>query len=130
MKSPFSFFSRRSETPIETRDYGKIYLVLAGLLFVGTMWAVVDELSTRRPWKETQENFLALSVAKWNDQLRDARAAVDSSAAAALDAELKAAEAKLASPEAVALRREIAGIDESLLDANREFTFAKSRGDE
>ena len=91
MKGLFGFFTKRADTPIESRDYGKIYLLLSGLLFIGTMWAVIDEISTRRPWKEYQEQYFALSEQKWQERLKEAEAAFDS--AAYRDAEKALAEA-------------------------------------
>ena len=78
MKGLLDFFAKRADTPIETRDYGRIYLVLSGLLFLGTMWAVVDEISTRRPWKEMQEEYFTLSQQKWEERLKQAEASFDS----------------------------------------------------
>ncbi len=122
--------TKRSEEPVETRDYGKLYFILSALLFVGTMWAVVDEVSTRRPWKEYEEQYLTLSKQKWEQNLKDARASFDSAAYAQLAGELQAAEAKLNSPEAVAVKGQINQLEENLLDVNRDYTFAKSRDDE
>ncbi len=130
MKRLFSFFSKRAEIPVEKRDYGKIYILLAGLLFVGTMWSVWDEMYTRRPWKDIQEQFLSLSIQKWGDKLNEAHASFDSTTNAQLNDELKSATDKVNSPEVVAAQREITKIEEDLLDVNRDYTFAKSRGDE
>lgn len=126
----FQFFSKRAETPIESRDYGKIYLALSMLLFLGTMWAVVDEISTRRPWKETQEQYFRVSVQQWESRLKDAQAAFDSASYRDLESQLKDANTKLSSPEAEKIKSEVNRLDEELLDATRDFTFAKSRGDE
>lgn len=130
MKGLFGFFTKRAETPIESRDYGKLYLVLSGLLFVGTMWAVVDEISTRRPWKEYQAEYFDLSAQRWQDRLKEAEAAFDSAAYQTAHAELQAAEATMASQEVVSIQKEISAIDEDLLGANQSYTFAKSLGDE
>jgi mono/diheme cytochrome c family protein len=130
MKGLFTFFSSRAKQPIETRDYGRLYLLLSGLLFIGTMWSVIDEVSTRRPWKDTQEQYFNLSQQKWTDKLKEAEASLDSAAYAQLTNDLKAAEAKLTTPEVVGLLTEINQLEEELLDANRDYTFAKSRNDE
>jgi mono/diheme cytochrome c family protein len=130
MKGLFGFFTKRADTPIESRDYGKVYLILSGLLFIGTMWAVVDEISTRRPWKEYQQAYFTLSEQRWGDRLKEAEAAFDSAAYHEASAALSAAEAKMSSQEVLDIQKQIAGIDEELLSANRTFTFAKSKGDE
>ena len=84
MKGLLGFFTKRAEEPIETRDYGRFYFVLSGLLFLGTMWAVLDEVSTRRPWKETQNSYFSLSEKKWGEKLTEALVAFDSAAYAQL----------------------------------------------
>jgi mono/diheme cytochrome c family protein len=130
MKRLFSFFTKRADEPVESRDYGKLYFALSALLFVGTMWAVVDEISTRRPWKENQDQYLSLSQQKWQEKLNDARSSFDSASYLTLSSQLTAAEGKLNSTEVQQFLRDINALDESLLELNREFTFAKSRGDE
>jgi mono/diheme cytochrome c family protein len=130
MNGLFNYFAKRADTPIETRDYGKVYLALSALLFLGTMWAVLDEVTTRRPWKETQRDYLTLSAQKWTEKRHEAIVAFDSSKFAELEGELRATEAKLSSPEIAGLLEEIRKLDNQLLDANRDFTFAKSRSDE
>lgn len=130
MNGLFGFFVRRSEVPIEKRDYGKIYLLLAGLLFLGTMWSVLDEVATRRPWKDFQENYYDLSRQKWEDRLKAAEGNFDSTALRAVAAQIQDAEGKLASPDVVRMIREIGDLDEALLDLTRDYTFAKSQGDE
>lgn len=130
MKGLFELLSKRADEPIEKRDYGKVYLLLSGLLFIGTMWSVIDEVSTRRPWKEFQQQYFVLSDSSWAAKLKEAEEAFDSSAATELYAQLKVAEEKLNSPEVVAMQKEVNVLEESLLGANQAFTFAKSRGDE
>jgi mono/diheme cytochrome c family protein len=130
MKGLFGFFTKRAETPIESRDYGKIYLILSGLLFIGTMWSVIDEISTRRPWKEYQEQYFTLSQQRWGDRLKEAEAAFDSAAYREAEKALADAEAKLASQEVLDIQKQITAVDEELVSANRTFTFAKSLGDE
>ncbi len=130
MKGLFQFFTRRAQTPVEARDYGKIYLLLSLLLFIGTIWAVVNEVTTRRPWKDYQDRYLTLSEQKWNDRLKDAYSSFDSAAYQQLKVELNSAEAALQSKEYMEAKSGINTIEEQLLDASRDFTFAKSRSDE
>lgn len=130
MKGMFSWFTRRVDTPIESRDYGKLYLLLSGLLFIGTVWAVYDEIDTRQPWKEYQAEYFKISAEKWRGLLQEGEASFDSSSYIQLQSQLAEGNATLSSPDAVTLQQAIASLDEELLDANRAFTFAKSRGDE
>jgi len=130
MKRFFSFFIKRAGQPVEQRDYGKIYLLLAAFLFLGTMWAVFDEMFTRRPWKDVQEQYYAMSVQRWGQRLKDAQAGYDSSAYTDLISQLKEATANLSRPDVVAAQKEIQDLEEKLLNVNRTYTFAKSRDDE
>ncbi len=130
MKGFFNFITKRGDTPVETRDYGKIYFALSAILFIGTMWAVLDEVTTRRPWKDYQAEYFTLSEQKWKDRLQQAIANVDSATLNTLQEELKAAQAKLQTPEYKNAAAQSDKIDNELLDANRDYTFAKSRADE
>lgn len=98
MKFLFSFFSRRAATPIETRDYGRVYLILSLLLFLGTMWAVLDEVSTRRPWKDYEEEYYKLSRQKWQSHLQDADSLIDTAAVHQITDSLRQEEAMLNTP--------------------------------
>jgi len=123
-------FRKRGARPIEERDYSTLYILFAGFLFLGTMWAVVDEVITRRPWKDVQRAYQDLAAAKMQEQENQAAAEMDSSALADRSAELAAAEDSIAGP---AYRAALSRVDEvldSLARENRRFQFAKSRGDE
>jgi mono/diheme cytochrome c family protein len=130
MKGPFSFFSKRGNTPIESRNYSNVYLILSGLLFIGTMWSVLDEVTTRRPWKDTEEQYYNLTVQKWQDKLKDAVAAFDSTAYKQVQDSLNAANAAMETPEYKALDAQISKMENDLIDANRNYTFTKSKSDE
>ena len=121
---------RRASVPIEQRSYGIYYAVFAGFLFLGTVWAVVDEVSTRRPWKETQREYKALAAAHVRERLDQAHAQFDSSAAADLSSQLAAARDSMNSPVYALLMRASDGVLEQLIRENRAYQFAKSRGDE
>jgi hypothetical protein len=99
MKGILKNFSKKAETPVESRNYSTIYFILSGLLFIGTIWAVVDEMSTRRPWKEYQAQYYKLSEQKWNERLNEATAAFDTTKYHQLKDELQEAESKFQSPE-------------------------------
>jgi len=46
----------------EKRSYGAVWLVCSLLLFVGALWAVVDDNVFRRPWKKYQAEFNTLEI--------------------------------------------------------------------
>jgi len=74
----FNFLKKRYDTPIEVRNYSKLYLALSAILFLGTMYSVVDEVTVRRPWKEYQKQYRDTAVVRFTQRLNDAIAAFDS----------------------------------------------------
>jgi mono/diheme cytochrome c family protein len=75
---------KRAETPVELRSYGTYYLVFSGLLILGTLWAVIDEVDIRRPWKEYQSQYYGLAASKLDSLKNAALTDIDSAQAAAL----------------------------------------------
>jgi mono/diheme cytochrome c family protein len=94
------------------------------------MWAVVDEVSTRRPWKDHQKEYYALLRERVTEQLDFAKANVDSTRLIELQAGLAAAEDSMAAPAYLRMHETYTVILEQLIEENREYQFAKSRGDE
>ena len=66
----------RKDAPLgdEQRSYGALWLVCSLLLFVGALWAVVDDNIFRRPWKKFQAEFSRLEI----QRIEDANAAEQS----------------------------------------------------
>lgn len=124
-----SIFQKRSEIPIENRDYSNFYLILSGLLFVSTMWAVVDEVAIRRPWKTYQSEYVKLSEEKLSAQYNEAIAAVDSVSAADLSNRLAAARERLESKEYRDAVKKLDDLQLDLADATRDWRFARSNSD-
>ncbi|HTR80557.1 MAG TPA: hypothetical protein VMM58_02935, partial [Bacteroidota bacterium] len=122
-------FQKRTETPIENRDYSTFYMVLSGLLFLSTLWAVIDEVAVRRPWKDYQREYYKLSEEKLEAQYKDALAAVDSSAAADLTNQLAEAQKKLQSPEYLQALKKLDDLQLKLADATRDWRFSRSNSD-
>ncbi|MBM2840538.1 MAG: putative octahem cytochrome c [Bacteroidetes bacterium] len=123
-------FEKRAHTPIEQRNYSVYYIVFSGLLFLGTMWAVVDEVSTRRPWKEEQKKYLALAMQRAQERVDQASADLDSSALADAASKVEIARDSIAGPVYAELMGVYNETLEQLTDETREYQFAKSRGDE
>lgn len=120
---------KRAQTPVETRSYGKFYIIFSGILFLGTMWAVWDEVRIRRPWKEYQSNYHEILIAKLDSLQKDALAQLDSAQVAQLEADLKQAQAGLESAE---YRKSVSAktdLQKKLDLATREWRFARSRSD-
>jgi len=122
--------TKRAPRPIEERNYSVYYIVFAGFLFLGTMWAVVDEVITRRPWKDVQREYQALAERKMKEQFDQAVTEFDSSSFTDLSAKLAAAQDSMRSPVYTAALASYDRVLESLATENRRFQFAKSRGDE
>lgn len=123
---------KRSETPIEERSYGYIYLILAGLLMLTTFWAVIDMVRLRAPWQSYQRQFNRFELGLVRDQYTEAKAEFDAQYGdrySELQAQLAEAKAALESPEYKALLEEIAKANQLLVDARQDYRFAKSEMD-
>jgi mono/diheme cytochrome c family protein len=59
----------RREIDDEKKSYSGLFLLLVGLLLVGSVWAVWDDYITRRPWKKYQTNFYTLAYEKTKAEL-------------------------------------------------------------
>lgn len=121
---------KRTYIPIEQRNYSLYYLVFSGLLFVGTMWAVVDEVSVRRPWKDHQREFRQLMLSRVDAKIEEMVAELDSLELADLMEDVEAARRAMEGDEYRGMTRSLNAIQERLNDVTREYQFAKSRGDE
>jgi cytochrome c2 len=123
-------FTKSPPRPIEERNYSVYYIVFAGFLFLGTMWAVVDEVVTRRPWKDVQRDYQSLAARKMKEQYDQAVTDLDSAAYLDQSAKLGAAQDSLSSPVYTGALAAYDRVLESLAKENRGYQFAKSRGDE
>ena len=48
--------------PVEEKSLRIIFFVSASVLFITTLWAVLDETFTRRPWKVYQADFYQMKI--------------------------------------------------------------------
>lgn len=126
----FSWIKKRREIPVEQRRYDKIYLALSSILLLATLYAVIDEVSIRRPWKEYQRKFYQLKLAKLDSLYKIAVANFDSVRYKELKEELEEAKAGLESEEYKKALADYKKYEKELADLLREFQFAKSRSDE
>jgi len=94
------------------------------------MWSVVDEVTVRRPWKEYQNEYRTLAVQRFTQLRDDAVAAFDSAGYNEALGLFLETEKKLQSEEYKNAVQRFAYIKDSLVDASRNFTFAKSLADE
>lgn len=123
------FLKKRAQIPIEERNYAPIYLFFSGLLFLATIWAVLDEVTIRRPWKEYQKDFYDLGVKKLEELHKDALSRIDSVKYLNLQAELAKAEQALKSDEYKETVRKLDLLRRQLDRVTRDWRFARSRSD-
>ena len=120
---------KRSRIPVETRSYGKYYLIFSGLLFLGTAWAVWDEVRVRRPWKEYQSGYYELLAFKLDSLRTVALEGIDQDKLKELQEEFSKAEAALQSEDYQKAVDEKNDLLADLEIATREWRFARSRSD-
>lgn len=120
---------QRTEIPVEQRNYSKLYLVFSSILFLGTVWAVWDEVKVRRPWKEYQDEYRTLSLQKLDSLKQVALAEIDSAHMMELQEQLAKARAGMDSEE---YKKAVEEKEQFLRDLDivtREWRFARSRSD-
>ncbi len=119
----------KTEIPVESRNYSRLYLMFSGILFLGTVWAVWDEVKVRRPWKSYQEEYQKLLVEKL-DSLRQASfAQIDSATVAGMQERLAKALVAMESEEYKKAVEEKNKLLRELDIATREWRFARSHSD-
>ncbi len=120
---------QRARIPVEQRNYEMFYIVFSAILFLGTVWAVWDEVSVRRPWKGYQSQYYALLYQKLDSLKTAAVNAIDSTEAESLRQRLKQAQDALGSDEYVRMMDQKNGLLKDLDVATRNWRFARSRSD-
>jgi len=123
---------KRSETPVEEREYGHLYLILAGLLALTTFWAIVDMISLRAPWQryqkqlnETEYERVAAQLASVNDEIKQK----SGDRLANLEEQLRQAAADLKGDAYEDLRNDINSADFAMEKAMQKYRFEKSEYD-
>ena len=62
----------KKEIPAEKKSYSVLFFILAALLGLVTIWGFWDEMITRRPWKEIQQQFYQYEYEKTIAELENA----------------------------------------------------------
>jgi mono/diheme cytochrome c family protein/uncharacterized coiled-coil protein SlyX len=122
-------FKKRAQIPIEGRNYALIYLLFSGLLMLGTVWAVVDEVSIRRPWKEYQRDFHSYAEKNLHDRYIAALSQVDSSKYHDLQKDSTAAEQAFQSEDYSNAVLTLNKLERDLDEVTRNWRFSRSRSD-
>ncbi|MBF8247511.1 MAG: hypothetical protein HW374_311 [Bacteroidetes bacterium] len=122
-------FEERSIIPVEKRNYAVYYIVFSGILFLGTIWSVLDEVKTRRPWKEYQSGYFELAASRLDSLRQLALQEIDSAQVVELRKTVDTALAALRSEEYQKALSERMELSKALDLAIREWRFARSRSD-
>ena len=67
----------KKEIPAESKSYSVLFFILAGLLGLVTIWGFWDEMITRRPWKEIQQQFYQNEYIKTKAELENTEKPVE-----------------------------------------------------
>ncbi len=122
-------FKKRLDLLIENRNYTNFYLIISIILFLSTAWAVIDEIITRRPWKDYQSEYNYLLQQKLQANYDELISLIDSSTVAGLHVELKKAESSLENEAYKNGVEELGNLQQEYVDATREWSFARSKSD-
>ncbi|HTP80819.1 MAG TPA: c-type cytochrome [Bacteroidota bacterium] len=122
-------FEKRAQTPVENRSYAEYYIVFSALLFLGTVWAVWDEVKVRRPWKEYQEEYHALMTAALDSMHLQSLQQVDSSRVLQLNEIVRKAEEGFGTEGYQKLADTKESLQKDLDVETRDWRFARSRSD-
>lgn len=119
--------------PVEEKSLRIVFFVSASILFITTLWAVLDETFTRRPWKVYQADFYQMKIerleaefekenADFEDKYGDEYTEVQDS--------LNAARARRNSPSYGQLKEQYNKINDEVKETTQNSRFEKSGLDE
>lgn len=128
--NPAKWFAVRRSIPVEQRSYTKIYAILSMLLFAFTVWAVLDEAITRRPWKDIQADFKDFKEARLNIERKKELAKIPVDVRKSVRKELSTAKNALETDKFQTAASKLDDMDKEIAKAKRDYTFTKSRADE
>ena len=123
---------KRSEIPLEERNYSHIYFFLSALLALTTFWAVLDMIRLRAPWQEELREFNKMEIGELQKKLAAAEEKFNTDQAETykqLEAQLAEAKAQLTGAE---YRQALADSAQAVLEADKarqQYRFIKSEAD-
>lgn len=123
---------KRSETPLEERGYGLIYLILSGLLAISTFWAIWDMIHERAPWQRYQMELKELEFNNVKGELNTAEADFEANRSTtyqSLMQQVEQAQANLEGDAYEEVLRELNDAQNEIHDAMQNYRFAKSEYD-
>ncbi len=125
----FGWFNNRLHTPVEKRNYSLLYAGLAFVLFLGTFWAVYNEIDSRRPWKDYQQQYKQLKERVLKFQMREAVSEVDKAEFKKIRQEIARINKQLNSPEITAIQTKVDDLDMEIRNVSQERANLKSEAD-
>jgi hypothetical protein len=123
---------KRSDTPLEERNYSHIYFFLSALLALTTFWAVLDMIRIRAPWQEEQRKFNQIEIDSLQARLRAAEEKFNTENAESykqLETQLAAARETLKGEDYRKALQDSARADVEAYKARQQYRFAKSEAD-
>jgi mono/diheme cytochrome c family protein len=123
---------KRSEIPLEERNYSHIYFFLSALLALTTFWAVLDMIRIRAPWQEEQREFNRFEINDLKTKLAAAEEKFNTENAESykqLESQLAQAKAQLGSAEYHQAQGDSAQADLAAGKARQQYRFIKSEAD-
>jgi mono/diheme cytochrome c family protein len=123
---------KRSDIPLEERNYSHIYFFLSALLAVATFWAVLDMIRLRAPWQEELREFNKFEISELQKNLAAAEEKFKTEKADSfkqLETQLAQAQAQLAGAEYRQAQEDSAKADREAYDTRQQYRFAKSEAD-
>jgi mono/diheme cytochrome c family protein len=123
---------KRSEIPLEERNYSFIYFILSFLLAGTTFWAVFDMIRFRAPWIGEQREFNRFEIGELQKQLAAAEEKFNTEQAEnykQLEAQLAQAKVQLTGEEYRKALNDSASADLETFKARQQYRFIKSEAD-
>jgi cytochrome c1 len=123
---------KRSDIPLEERNYSHIYFFLSALLALTTFWAVLDMIRIRAPWQEEQRKFNRSEIDSLQARLRLAEEKFNTENAESykqLEAQLAAARESLQGEDYRKALHDSAQADLQAYKVRQQYRFAKSEAD-
>lgn len=124
--------AKRSDTPVEERNYSHIYLMFSAALALTTFWAVWDMIKVRSPWQDFQLRFNRLEMEdlqKKYDTAREKFETENKQRYEELQAQLQEAAGALKGAEYAAVLKDSAAAENAAAIARQNYRFAKSEAD-
>ncbi|MBC8144541.1 MAG: c-type cytochrome [bacterium] len=125
----FGWFNKRFDQPIEHRNYSALYALLSLVLFIGTLGAVYNEVDSRRPWKDYQEDYRALKARVLEMRMREAQGAANADRIKALDKEVAKIDRQLGADTTHDAQRQVDRLGMQIRNVSQERANVKSEAD-